>query len=93
MKRLSRPDDVDKTIAARELLSIHAARRIEVKLHDGYLTKMFYDHGIPVDEIADAYRISPHSVYAILKRQPVDCHPDLSPGDACTACGTMEVGA
>lgn len=90
MGRLSQPRDVDNTelVAARELLAVHATRRQEVKLHDGYLTKLFYDHGIPVEEIADAYRVSPGAVYAIIKRQPTDCH---QPGETCTTCGTVEV--
>jgi predicted DNA-binding protein YlxM (UPF0122 family) len=86
--RLSQPADVDKTAAARELLAIHAQRRLEVRLHDGYLTKLFYDHGIPVEDIAAAYGVGQRTVYDIIKRQPVGCH---KPGETCTACGTVEV--
>jgi predicted DNA-binding protein YlxM (UPF0122 family) len=69
--RLSQPQDIkeDQLTAARELLSIHAQRRTEVKLHDGHLTKLFYDHGIPVDEIAKAYNVGPRTVYDLIKRQ------------------------
>lgn len=88
MTRLSKPADIDKIVAARELLAMHAQRRVEVKLHDGYLTKLFYDHGIPVEEIADAYRVGQRTVYEIIKRQPADCH---QPGGTCTICGTVAV--
>lgn len=88
--RLSQPRNVEKAQleAARELLAVHAHRRLEVRLHDGYLTKLFYDHGIPVEEIAAAYAVGPRTVYDIIKRQPVDCH---QPGETCTTCGTVEV--
>lgn len=91
--RLQQPRKVDQSelVAARELLAVHAQRRVEVKLHDGYLTKLFYDHGIPVEEIADAYRVGQRTVYDLIKRQPSCTHGPLSPGEACTACGTVEV--
>ena len=86
MARLSQPRSVDHTQqkAARELLRVHAERRVQVKTHDGYLTKLFYDHGLTADEIAEAYGVSPRAIYAILKRQPVDCH---EAGQDCTTCG------
>lgn len=88
MKRLSQPRAVDDSQqkAARELLRVHAERRIQVKTHDGYLTKLFYDHGVPADEIAEAYEVSPRAVYAILERQPRDCH---TAGQDCTTCGEV----
>ena len=88
MKRLSQPRGLDKNHqqAARELLAVHAERRAAVRINDGYLTKLFYSHGIPVDEIAQAYGVGPRTVYEIIKRQPVDCHDD---GQDCTSCGEV----
>lgn len=71
MARLSQPRAQEESAikAARELLKVHAERRNAVKLHDGYLTKMFYDHGVSAEEIAQAYEITPRAVYGILKRE------------------------
>lgn len=71
MSRLSQPRNVDKARqqAARELLAVHAERRTAVRTHDAYLTKLFYDNGIPVEEIASAYETGARTVYDIIKRQ------------------------
>jgi predicted transcriptional regulator len=86
--RLSQPRHVDKDHqqAVRELLAIHAERRAAVRINDGYLTKLFYDHGIPVVEIAQSYGIPASTVYKILERQPKNCHPA---GQDCTSCGEV----
>lgn len=70
MPRLSQPKDPDNTqlIVARELLKIHAERRVEVKLHDAYLTRLLYSYGIPVEEIASAYQTGPRTIYDLIKR-------------------------
>ena len=90
MPRLSKTRDVEQSTlsAARELLSTHAARRIAVKLNDGHITKILYDSGIPVEEIASAYQVGTRTIYDILKRQPTCAH-NLPAGDACTICGTV----
>jgi hypothetical protein len=77
---------------ARELLAAQAGVRARAQ-YDGIVASLTYDAGIPVSEIADAYAITENAVYKLMERHPLDCHPKLGPGDACTACGTVEVAS